>query len=112
MTKEGNTYGMNSCHHQMCYPYDLPTTDYEVLAWTEGLSDHYTADVPKKTKFPKVALDDKGVFKEPEMIWYPKTNCLGVQGHPEWQPGKPAMDFINKIILEKLDEKESKSKSN
>lgn len=83
VTKEGVVFGMNSCHHQLCYPYDLPKENYEVLAWTEGLSEHYKADVPEEKLFPKeVALDPDGVIKEPEMIWYPKTRCLGVQGHP------------------------------
>lgn len=95
---------MNSCHHQLCYPYDLSKDEYEVLAWTEGLSKRYLADVPEEKLFPKeVALDEEGIIKEPEMIWYPKTRCLGVQGHPEWGPGKPALDYINKVIREKLE---------
>jgi len=91
---------MNSCHHQMCYPYELPKSNYEVLSWTSGLSKRYEADV--KLEFPAFAIDIEGNFKEPEMIWYPKIKALGVQGHPEWSPGKPALDFINKIIREKL----------
>jgi len=106
VTKEGDVYGMNSCHHQLCYPYDLPKENYEVLAWTEQLSNEYMVDETKvELNFPEDALDESGLFKEPEMIWYPKTRCLGVQGHPEWGPGKPALDYINKVILEKLNEK-------
>lgn len=104
VTKEGTVYGMNSCHHQMCYPYDLPTENYEVLSWTEELSSRYEVDPNKELVFPEHALDENGNFKEPEMIWYPKTRCLGVQGHPEWGPGKDALDFINKVIVEKLSE--------
>ena len=71
---------MNSCHHQMCYPYDLPKDEYEVLSWTEEISNKYVADA--KVNFDETTLDENGAFKEPEMIWYPKTRCLGVQGHP------------------------------
>lgn len=74
---------MNSCHHQMCYPYNLPKDDYEVIAWTEEISNHYQVDKDAvDLDFPEHSLDDNGLFKEPEMIWYPKTRCLGVQGHP------------------------------
>lgn len=99
-TFEGKKYSMNSCHHQMCYPYDLEKDEYEVLSWTEGISKRYIAGV--ELQFPEFALDREGKFKEPEMIWYPKIRCLGVQGHPEWGPGKPALDFINKVLREKL----------
>ena len=103
VTSEGEVYGMNSCHHQMCYPYNLPREKYEVLAWTEQLSKEYRVDEKAVTlDFPTEALDADGLFKEPEMIWYPETRWLGVQGHPEWSPGKPALDYINKIIREKL----------
>ncbi len=102
-TIDGFAYGMNSCHHQMCYPYNLPPDEYEVIAWTEELSNHYQVDKDAVTMdFPDHSLDENGLFKEPEMIWYPKTRCLGVQGHPEWQPGKPALDYINRVIREKL----------
>lgn len=100
VTIEGSNYMMNSCHHQMCYPYDLPRNKYEVIAWTEGLSNRYQAAV--KLEFPEFALTEDGIFKEPEMIYFPEIHCLGVQGHPEWQPGKPALDFINRVIREKL----------
>jgi carbamoylphosphate synthase small subunit len=100
VTFDGRTYNMNSCHHQLCYPYELPKNQYEVLSWTEGLSNRYKADV--KLEFPEFAIDLKGNFKEPEVIWFPAIRGLSVQGHPEWGPGKPALDFINNLIIEKL----------
>ena len=79
----GNYYSMNSCHHQLCYPYNLPKDKYEMISWTEGISDHYQVDKDSvELEFPQIALDENGEFKEPEMIWYPETRCLGVQGHP------------------------------
>ena len=100
VTKDNGIYFMNSCHHQMCYPYELPKNDYEVLSWTEGLSNRYIAG--KEIQFPEIALDTNKVFKEPEVIWYPKIRALGCQGHPEWSPGRDALNYINKLIREKL----------
>lgn len=102
VTKDGESYMMNSCHHQMCYPYELKPKQYDVISWTKGLSRDYVAGV--KLEFPEFSLDIENNFKEPEMIWYPEIRGLGVQGHPEWSPGKRALDFINKMILEKLNQ--------
>ena len=94
---------MNSCHHQMCYPYQLNKDNYEVLAWTRQLSPYYRADEKANiNEFPKESLDDDGKFKEPEVVWYPKINALGCQGHPEWGPGEEALNFLNELIIEKL----------
>lgn len=105
-TKDGEFYSMNSCHHQMCYPYDLPENEYDVLSWTRQLSSKHIiqGDIDFK-EFPKHSLDEDGVFKEPEVIWYPKINALGAQGHFEWGAEKNAMDFINNLIIEKLNNK-------
>lgn len=101
-TNDGRLYKMNSCHHQMCYPYELEKDDYKVYSWTKQLSPYYRVYTKDTFKFPKHALDKDGKFKEPEVIWYPKINALGCQGHPEWNPGKPALDYLNNLIIEKL----------
>lgn len=103
-TVYGDYYGMNSCHHQMCYPYELPLDNYEVLSWTEGLSGKHIIQGEKQLVFPEIALDEKGEFKEPEVIWYPEIKGLGCQGHPEWSPGEKAMRFINRMIRMKLED--------
>lgn len=79
---DGSVRGVSSLHHQMLFPYDLPKEDYEVLAWSRGnrsrmyvINDDlvYTAD----------KLPFEG-FKEPEIVWFKKTNALAIQGHPEF----------------------------
>lgn len=80
-TFKGTKYLMNSLHHQMMYPYDMNPEDYIVLSWTEQLSPCHIGEDNKQIEFPKIALDEKGLFKEPEVVWYPKTRCLGIQGH-------------------------------
>lgn len=80
-TFEGTKYEMNSIHHQMCYPYNLPKEDYLLVSWTEQLSYTHLGENDKTVEFPPESLDSEGLFKEPEIIWYPKTRSLGIQGH-------------------------------
>lgn len=73
---ETENYGklkITSTHHQAAYPYNLPKFRYKILAWTKGISD--------------IHLDGNGnelsPEKECEIVYYPSSNCLGIQGHPE-----------------------------
>lgn len=100
-TFEGTEYEMNSMHHQMMYPYNLPPEDYQLVSWTEQLSYCHIGEDDQQIEFPEIALDEKGLFKEPEVIWYPKTRCLGIQGHFEWMSTFcDGNEFINKFIKE------------
>lgn len=68
---------ITSTHHQMMYPYNLPKANYQVIAHPpEPRSKHYQVGDKSEITLP----DD---FVEPEIVYYPKTNCLGIQGHPE-----------------------------
>lgn len=72
----GNTFTVNSIHHQMC----VPNTDVEVLAFASN-----------------VAFNDN--TKEPEALWFPKINALGVQWHPEMMSNDSTAGlFVQKII--------------
>lgn len=74
---------VTSTHHQMMYPFNLPTGEYEVLAHAKGLS-HIYEGVPKIEE--KLRHLDKSVTLEtiePEAVLYPLTACLCVQFHPE-----------------------------
>jgi len=87
----------NSCHHQMCNPFMLPEEDYRVLGWTEGLSNVY---LPENSALPK---DENGNVIEPEIIWYPKTRCVGWQSHPEWMESKSqSVRLANEVISQLL----------
>lgn len=67
-------YDVNSMHHQMMYPFNLPKEDYKLLAWAFGnLEVCEGMPTGVKTK-PDI---------EPEIVYFPKTKILGVQGHPE-----------------------------
>lgn len=66
-----------STHHQMSYPFNLKKDNYIILAesWNKR-SNKYIKNVEENYLA-------KDVPCEPEVIFYPLSNCLGIQGHPE-----------------------------
>lgn len=111
--EDGSSCLSNSLHHQMVHPFNLVEhVDYHILAWTRGLSGHYSNaghnDMTIDVK------DEQGFTKEPEFLYFPKTKCIGYQGHPEMMRKKSKMvkignaflsllvqDRLNDVILEK-----------
>jgi len=87
-----------SCHHQMMYPWK---TDYQLLAWaTMRLSDCYEGEDEKEV----VNMANKF---EPEVIYFPKTRGLAIQGHPEWmEDSDPFVLYCNQMVQELLLRKE------
>lgn len=78
----------------MAYPYNIPKKDYEILAHTfPKLSKHYEGS----------GINWEDQFQEVEVIYFPKTNSLGVQGHPEMMElNSPFVNYINELIITKL----------
>jgi len=64
---------ITSTHHQAAFPYNLSKEDYRILGWTNGISKFHE-DGNKNEMHPE---------KECEIVYYPKTKSLGIQGHPE-----------------------------
>jgi anthranilate/para-aminobenzoate synthase component II len=70
-------YEITSTHHQMMYPYNLPKTHYELIAFsTYFKSNTYLNGENKEIEIPKD-------FLECEIVYYPNSNSLAIQGHPE-----------------------------
>lgn len=61
----------NSYHHQLM----RPTPEMEVLAVSECLSPQ---------KWAAEELPEDSTDPEPEIVYFPQHNAIGVQGHPEW----------------------------
>lgn len=81
-----------SDHHQMMFPYDLPKSNYDLIGWSEHFkSNTYLNGDGKETILPYN-------FLEPEIIYYPKTNSLCIQSHPEWCIGTKGSDTCLDII--------------
>lgn len=64
---------ISSTHHQSVYPYNLDESKYKLIGYTKGLSKYHSG-----------ANDDLNPEFEVEIIGFPETQCLGIQGHPEF----------------------------
>lgn len=100
----GSTHGITdgkrlleitSTHHQMQYPFNLPTSSYTIL-WqsTRRLSGHYTwGGSESYHEIPPC---------EPEIVEYhvkDKPVSLAIQGHPEMmRVTSPTIDELNKLV--------------
>jgi len=97
ITNKGESYITNSVHHQMMNPFEV---DHELLAWCPtNLSKLYLG--ANDTHVAKAYRDD---FKEPEIVWFPKTKALCIQGHPEYSNAplkyiRHCLDLVNERIL-------------
>lgn len=83
-TKDGHTYFTSSCHHQAL---NVNGASHELLAW----------DKNRKT----VAYTDKDQYPVtvPEVVFFDKTKCLAIQGHPEWMsPTSPFVKWLGTQI--------------
>lgn len=100
----GKIISITSTHHQMMYPYNLDPDEYELIGYSEpNRSTYYSTgsnmydslkDIPRhKDTF---ILD---IGKEPEIVYYTRTNSLCIQGHPESMlDDLDSIDHINNII--------------
>lgn len=73
----GNIYKITSTHHQMMYPFNMKKNDYQIVAFSKYfMSTKYLNGQDVNIELPKN-------FVEPEIVFYPNTNSLCIQGHPE-----------------------------
>lgn len=70
MTSIGELVQVSSSHHQLMYPF---TTKHELLAW-----------VPRNEKHEYVFDGEVDMQVEVEAVYFPDTNCLCHQFHPEY----------------------------
>ena len=89
-TNDGQMLLTNSVHHQMMNPFEV---DHELLAWTpKNLSTRYIGNDNE----PVVLPED---WKEPEVVYFPKTKALCIQGHPEYSSArKEFQDYVKDIV--------------
>lgn len=86
---------VSSTHHQAAYPYNMNPNDYKILGWTNGISKVHLNGLNEE-------ISDKQ-FNEVEVIYYPKTNCLGIQPHIEMLFGDVQYDTTIKYFQNILD---------
>jgi gamma-glutamyl-gamma-aminobutyrate hydrolase PuuD len=95
VTSEGEIMETSSCHHQMMFPYNLH--NYELLAWSnEGRSTVYQGE-------GDVEIEAMKHRAEAEVVYFPQTKGLAIQGHPEWMKADaPFVKWCNRMVVDKL----------
>lgn len=87
-----NHIPVTSTHHQAQNPYTILGTEYSILAWTTGL-------VGKKENGLGIDMPNA---REIEIVYYKKTDCLGIQCHPEMMYGDEqfgrSMQYLNGLL--------------
>lgn len=93
-TNRGEKIWTNSVHHQMMDPYKV---SHELIAWAEPAKSYVYMNGEDEDETRMRAL------KEPEIVYFPSTRCLAIQGHPEY-PNAPHrfVDLCVELAAEKL----------
>lgn len=79
-TEDGKTIMVTSSHHQAVAPWNLSSDDFRLIGWSKGESPYHWGEYDGDELVIGAAPDDR----ETEIIYWPKTRCLGSQGHIEW----------------------------
>jgi gamma-glutamyl-gamma-aminobutyrate hydrolase PuuD len=100
ITNNKRIYEITSTHHQMMYPYNMKSSDYDILfnSYCTGLTE-YEGD--------KIIQKNMNEDKEPEIVLYHKEGnpkCLAVQGHPEMIPDSIVSKMIDNLIQDLVNE--------
>lgn len=102
ITTQG-TFHASSSHHQMMYPFDV---EHEILGYAEGLSHTYqgaTKDgITAIMKIPNLPHDHNNHVIEPEVVFFPQSNSLCHQPHPEWQEKSEYCEYFFNTIKQYL----------
>lgn len=98
----GKRIWVTSTHHQMCYPEgSLKDDAFVIIGWSrKPQSRYYLGEDERPVRVPPLV--------EPEIIWYPKTRSLAIQGHPEYLEGKAVFptfcrELVGTLIFHKLE---------
>lgn len=85
----GEKVRVTSTHHQMMRP-NLRT------GTIIGIADESTRKDAEHDHFPSGSFFDD--HKDTEIVWYPGTRSLCIQGHPEYVPGSIFADYCINLI--------------
>lgn len=101
----GDTWLVNSYHHQMCRP-----TDKAVVV--SGCAEASVKSDAERSWLRKEAKKSDPDFLDPEVIWYPDTHSLLFQGHPEFghpETTKYFYELVDRYVLPVLEDKRRKA---
>lgn len=97
IVKGGRVLNITSTHHQAQFPFNLQDDEYEIIGWTNQLS-----------RFHKDGNDmEMNPPKECEIVYYPETKCLGIQGHPEYpfEGREETIEYLRELLNNFLNDK-------
>lgn len=88
----GKSYDATSTHHQMMYPWPVK---HKLLAWaTPTRSTRYVMNPTEVVK---------SLIAEPEIVFFPETKALSIQGHPEYlTQTHPFTVYCNQLVKDYL----------
>jgi gamma-glutamyl-gamma-aminobutyrate hydrolase PuuD len=91
---------ITSTHHQAMYPYDMPHDEYKLLGWTRDISRMHQNGRGEEMLF--------NGLPEAEIVYFPKTKALGIQGHPEMMDEKKypeTFEYLRGLLNDHLSDK-------
>lgn len=88
----GNTFLMTSIHHQMVRP---ETTKSVVVGWSKHRSSSCYLNGENHEIY---SMADKEKVTEAEIVWFPDSRCLGIQGHPEASSNKNLHKYCQDLV--------------
>jgi len=99
LTEDGRELVVSSTHHQMMYPWDI---EHKLLGYSIFRSGTYLNGDNEEIEFSERGFDERGIM-EPEVVYFPETNALSHQPHPEFmQKGSPYVDYFWETIEQYL----------
>lgn len=92
----GTTFTITSTHHQMHFPFEMEKGLYSIVAWSSTKrSDKYEGEGG--------AIELPKDFVESEIIYFPQTRSLGIQGHPEhYDFNHPTNKYLRELVKDYL----------
>lgn len=95
---------VTSTHHQMMYPFGLKADSYKLIAWAQYFKSNTYLNGNN------VEIPPTREFLEPEIVYYPNTSSLAIQGHPEYSHAEKIFkDYTIGLIEYYLFNQKSKS---
>ncbi len=97
-TNDGQQLALSSYHHQMMYPNDVK---HELVAWVVVPNPELRGYSFDQTKIQLVDF-----LKEPEVVYFPDTNAVSIQAHPEYRENPDheeptyARQVVNKYLFQ------------
>lgn len=96
-------FDTTSLHHQMMYPFNMKSNQYDIIFWSaKQLSHHYEGNYINI----EAMMNPNGMIIEPEIVLFhadgmPK--CIAIQGHPEMMRSESPLvrfmnDYLNQIV--------------